>query len=116
MLDGIVQELDIESGEVLFEWHSLEHVGLEESLYEPLATCGALRLLPHQLHRPRCLEGYLIISARRTCAVYKVDRETGEVVWRLGGEKSDFEMGYGTRTALAARRPPPPRRHDHDLR
>jgi hypothetical protein len=42
--------------------------------------------------------GYLIISARRTCAVYKVSRRTGEVVWRLGGEKSDFEMGYGTRT------------------
>ena len=29
VLDGIVQELDIESGEVIFEWHSLEHVGLE---------------------------------------------------------------------------------------
>ena len=28
---GIVQEVDIETGEVLFEWHSLEHVGLDES-------------------------------------------------------------------------------------
>jgi hypothetical protein len=31
VLDGIAQELDIETGEVLFEWHSLEHVGLDES-------------------------------------------------------------------------------------
>jgi Arylsulfotransferase (ASST) len=31
VLDGIVQEVDIETGEVLFEWHSLEHVGIEES-------------------------------------------------------------------------------------
>jgi hypothetical protein len=31
MLDGIAQEVDIEIGEVLFEWHSLEHVSLDES-------------------------------------------------------------------------------------
>ncbi|MCD6053887.1 MAG: Arylsulfotransferase [Rubrobacteraceae bacterium] len=35
VLDGIVQEIDIGTGEVLFEWHSLDHIGLEESLYEP---------------------------------------------------------------------------------
>ncbi|HWS79675.1 MAG TPA: arylsulfotransferase family protein, partial [Rubrobacter sp.] len=45
-------------------------------------------------------EDHLLISARRTSAVYKVDKRTGEVVWRLGGEKSDFEMGEGVRTAL----------------
>src|SRR5215218_2702050 len=28
---GIVQEIDIESGEVIFEWHSLDHVGLDET-------------------------------------------------------------------------------------
>src|ERR687897_551090 len=30
--------------------------------------------------------------------VQELDIETGEVDWRLGGEQSDFEMGYGTRT------------------
>src|SRR5215207_6063447 len=33
--EGIVQELDIESGEVLFEWHSLDHVDLEETHVDP---------------------------------------------------------------------------------
>ncbi|MBA2534867.1 MAG: aryl-sulfate sulfotransferase, partial [Rubrobacter sp.] len=42
-------------------------------------------------------DGYLTISARRTSTVYKVDRKTGEVAWRLGGKRSDFDMGYGTR-------------------
>jgi Arylsulfotransferase (ASST) len=32
--------------------------------------------------------------------VYKVDRKTGEIVWRLGGKKSDFEMGPGAHFAL----------------
>ena len=42
----------------------------------------------------------LLISARKTSAVYKVDRNTGEVIWRLGGKRSDFEMGEGTRFAF----------------
>jgi hypothetical protein len=42
----------------------------------------------------------LLISARETSAVYKIDRKTGEVMWRLGGKNSDFEMGEGTRFAF----------------
>ena len=40
--------------------------------------------------------------------MYKVDRNSGEVVWRLGGKKSDFEMGTDVRTFLPhdARRNP----------
>src|ERR687898_678962 len=98
VLDGIAQEIDIESGEVLFEWHSLEHVGLEESLYEPPSDLEAAFDYFHINSIDPMPGGYLLISARRTCAVYKVDRKTGEVVWRLGGEQSDFDMGYGTRT------------------
>jgi hypothetical protein len=41
----------------------------------------------------------LLVSGRRTSAVYKIDRKSGEVIWRLGGKKSDFEMGPGTRRA-----------------
>ncbi|MBA3492146.1 MAG: aryl-sulfate sulfotransferase [Rubrobacteraceae bacterium] len=98
VLDGIAQEVDIETGEVLFEWHSLEHVELDESYYEPPPDLEAAFDYFHINSIDLHPDGYLIISARRTCAVYKVDRKTGEVVWRLGGEKSDFDMGYGTRT------------------
>ena len=54
----------------------------------------------------------LLLSARNTSAVYKIERESGEVLWRLGGKKSDFEMGEGTRdaptsTTPAARRTAP---------
>jgi hypothetical protein len=53
-------------------------------------------------------DGNLLVGARRTSAVYKVDRKTGEVIWRLGGERSDFELGEGARFAYqhdARRRP-----------
>jgi hypothetical protein len=104
----IVQELDIESGEVLFEWHSLEHVGIDET-YTAVSQDGRPGLdYFHANSIEVDHDSNLIVSARQTFAVYKIDRSTGEVMWRLGGRKSDFEMGRGTRFAFQhdARRQP----------
>ncbi len=91
VLDSIVQEVDVESGRVLFEWHSLDHVSVSES-YQPFAQ-------PYDYVHVNSIEplpdGNLLISARATFALYKLDRRTGEVIWRLGGKRSDFEMGKG---------------------
>ena len=99
VLDGIAQELDIETGEVLFEWHSLEHVGLDESLSAPAPDLEEAFDYFHINSIAEDGDEHLLVSARRTSAVYKIDRQTGEVIWRLGGEKSDFEMGEGARFA-----------------
>lgn len=37
--------------------------------------------------------GDYLISARDACAVHKINGATGEIIWRLGGLKSDFELG-----------------------
>jgi hypothetical protein len=97
VIEGIAQEVDIESGEVLFEWHSLDHVGVEESYYD--------NYFSHQLDYFHINsidvdhDDNLLISARNTSAVYKIERRSGEILWRLGGKKSDFEMGKGTKIA-----------------
>ena len=108
VLDGIAQEVDIETGEVCFEWHNLDHVGVEESHYQPSPDLKRGFDYFHINSIDLNPDGYLTISARSTSAVYKVDRATGEVVWRLVGKESDFEMGEGTRTAFQhdARRHP----------
>jgi hypothetical protein len=93
VLDGIVQEVDIETGEVLFEWHSLEHVGLDESYTNHFDYFHINSIEVYD-------EDHLLISSRSTSTVYKISRKTGEVEWRLGGKKSDFEMGPGTRTTF----------------
>jgi hypothetical protein len=94
---GIAQELDLESGEVLFEWHSLEHVGVEESYRKPPQDPGTALDYFHINTIEIDLDGNFLISAKGTSAVYKVDRESGEIMWRLSGKRSDFEMGPGTR-------------------
>ena len=97
VLDGIVQEIDIETGDVLFEWHSLDHVDLEESYYYPPEKPEWPFDYFHINSVDLDHDGNILVSARRTCAVYKIDRESGEVMWRLGGKMSDFTMGPGIR-------------------
>jgi arylsulfotransferase ASST len=95
VLDGVIQEIDIATGRLLFEWHSLDHIALSESRDRPE------RGKPFDYFHLNSIEvgpdGDLLVSARNTCAVYEIDRETADVNWRLGGEKSDFRMGRGTR-------------------
>src|ERR671920_2496 len=97
---GIVQEIDIETGEVLFEWHSIEHVGLDES-YATVSQDGRPGLdYFHANSIEVDHDNNLLVSARQTFTLYKIDRKTGEIIWRLGGKKSDFKMGPGTRFAF----------------
>ena len=105
---GIVQELDVETGEVLFEWRSLDHVGLDETYVKPSEDHYPGIDYFHINSIDVDHDGDLLISARETSAIYKIDRTTGEIIWRLGGKKSDFEMGQGTRFAFQhdARRQP----------
>jgi hypothetical protein len=97
--DGIAQELDLETGEVIFEWHSLDHVGVEESYVTPPEDPAYVYDYFHINSIDVDDDENLLISARNTSAVYKIDRKSGRVIWRLGGKASDFEMGEGTRTA-----------------
>jgi hypothetical protein len=99
VLDGIAQEVDISTGEVLFEWHSLEHVGLDESYRKPSKDSGGPFDYFHINSIDVDYDDNLIVSSRNTWTAYKVERNSGEVLWRLGGKKSDFEMGPGTQSA-----------------
>ena len=93
--EGVVQEIDIATGNVLFEWHSLDHVPLTES-YMPISSVpGAAYDYFHINSISVDTDGNLIISSRHTWTLYKVNRTTGAVIWRLGGKKSDFTLGPG---------------------
>ncbi len=94
LVEGVIQEIDIPSGRVLFEWHSLDHVDLEESFELAVTQDGNVDYL-HLNSIGVDSDGHLLVSARHTSAVYKVHRRTGEVIWRLGGKRSDFALGPG---------------------
>jgi hypothetical protein len=88
--DMLVQEIDIPTGRLLWEWRASDHIDTAESV-EPLPEEGAWDYL-HLNSIAVDHDGDLLLSARHTDTVYKVDRESGDIVWRLGGERSDFEL------------------------
>jgi hypothetical protein len=92
-IGGIVQELALPSGRVLFEWRSLDHVGIDET-YVP--WIGHPLDYFHVNSVGLTHDGHLLVSARNTWGVYKINRRNGNVIWRLGGKQSDFRMGRGT--------------------
>jgi hypothetical protein len=91
LVTGIVQEVDVSSGRVLFEWRSLEHVGVEESFMTDVTPAGNVDYF-HLNSVGVEPDGHLLVSARNTSTIYKIDRRSGEVMWRLGGRKSDFRI------------------------
>jgi hypothetical protein len=99
VLDSIVQEVDPATGRVLFEWHSLDHVGLDESQNAPPASGSTPFDHFHVNSVGLDDDGDLLVSSRHTWTIYKLDRQTGEIQWRLGGSKSDFT--FGERAAFA---------------
>ncbi|HWK26684.1 MAG TPA: arylsulfotransferase family protein [Solirubrobacter sp.] len=96
VVDAVIQEIDIPTGLVLFEWHSLGNIGFDES-HRPVPEHGGTWDYVHPNSVALDADGDFVLSARLTSAVYKIDRATGRIVWRLGGTKSDFKFGPGAR-------------------
>jgi hypothetical protein len=100
LTDSVFQEIDVKTGLVMYEWTAVDHVGISES-YEPAVRTSAPEPYDffHLNSIDRTHDGSLLISSRNTWTVYKLDPATGQIVWRLGGRHSSFEMGAGTGTA-----------------
>lgn len=97
--ENFVQEIDVATGEVLLEWAASDHVDMDESYVEldeeeDGSEEGAYDWF-HVNSASLWDDDTIIISARNTHAVYAIDRATGEVEWRLGGRRSDFELDDG---------------------
>jgi hypothetical protein len=97
VLSGVVQEIDVATGKLVFEWDSLDHIDVTDT-YQKFA--GGTAASPFDYFHINSIavapDGDLIVSSRNTWAVYKIARPGGKVVWRLNGKKSSFEMGTGT--------------------
>lgn len=107
--DAMFQELDLATGDVLMEWHSLDHIPLSES-YAPVGEDWDYAHI-NSVDLDGDYDGDkgdgLLVSARSTHTIYKL-AQNGSIVWRLGGKHSDFDMGPGTAFAWQhdARRQP----------
>jgi Arylsulfotransferase (ASST) len=95
VLEAVIQEVEISSGKLLMEWHSLDHIGVSES-YLPFK--GPYDYL-HANSIDVTPDGNLLVSGRHTWTLYKIDRRSGHVMWRMGGRRSNFEIERAARWA-----------------
>jgi hypothetical protein len=97
ILDAAIQQIDMKTGLVRWEWHALDHVAATDSQNSPHPN------YPWDWFHINSIDpqsnGDVFVSARNTWAGYQIQESTGKVLWRLGGLKSSFKMGPGTKTA-----------------
>jgi hypothetical protein len=86
-----IVEID-SSGTIIFEWKGLDHFQITETT--PDITLQATP--PNKIDYAHAnsidvaTDGNLILSCRHLDAVVKINYQTGDIIWRLGGKKSDF--------------------------
>ncbi|MGH2881569.1 MAG: arylsulfotransferase family protein, partial [Solirubrobacteraceae bacterium] len=100
VLDSVVQEIDIKTGLVLYQWDSLDHVPLSDSYEAIPKSAGSPFDYFHINSVQQQANGDLLISARNTWAAYDIDHQAGAVVWTLGGKNSSFKLGSGVTFAF----------------
>lgn len=88
VIDGVVQEIDIKTGKVLWQWNSADHVPYSQSEQPLPASAGTPWDWFHINAVKLDTDGNLLIDARDTWTAYKVDRHSGQIIWQLGGKAS----------------------------
>jgi hypothetical protein len=92
VIDGVVQEVDIRTGKVLFQWRSEDHVPYSQS-EQPLPPSADTPWDWFHINAVHLdTDGNLLIDARNTWTTYKVKRHSGNIIWQLGGKASSFKL------------------------
>jgi hypothetical protein len=97
LTDSVIQEIDVKTGLVMWEWHALGHIPLQDS-YNPIPHNGNPWDYIHVNSADPGTSGDVLLSARNSWALYDVNLLTGAFNWQLGGKHSSFKLGPGAKT------------------
>ncbi|KAH6955767.1 ASST-domain-containing protein [Ilyonectria sp. MPI-CAGE-AT-0026] len=95
--EGIFQEIDIATGKLIFEGHTLDWASPADSVI-PLRSGRAFTGVNasdawdyfHINSVDKDDEGNYLVSGRHTSTLYKINGSDGSLIWQLGGKKSTF--------------------------
>jgi hypothetical protein len=96
--DFAIQEIDLHTNALLFFWDALEHIPLTDS-YEPASSASSTGNIWDVFHLNSVgltdSVDDILVSSRSTWTIYKINKPTGNIIWRLGGKQSSFTIGSG---------------------
>ncbi len=94
--DSLVQEVDIRTGLVMWEWHALGHIPTSDS-FNPAPHSSYPWDYVHINAIDPGGQGDVLLSFRNTWSLDDVDIDTGGFRWRIGGVHSSFRLGPGVK-------------------
>ncbi len=96
LTDSVIEEVDIKTGLVMWEWHALGHIPIGESKNPPPYSSYPWDYTHINSVDPGTA-GDVLLSSRNMWTLYDVDIHSGSVRWRLGAAHSSFKGGAGTK-------------------
>lgn len=96
LTDSIVEEVDVKTGLVMWEWHALTHIPPSES-NNPAPKYSYPWDYVHINSISPGPSSDVLLSSRNTWTLYDVDIRSGAIRWEIGGRHSSFKQGAGTR-------------------
>ncbi len=87
--ETVIQEFTPD-GDLIFQWRAWDHFDVRD-LHLDNNKSSSFRF-PHMNAIDIDTDGNILLSSRHISEITKIDRETGEIIWRLGGAHSDFNF------------------------
>ncbi|KKK24219.1 hypothetical protein AOCH_004476 [Aspergillus ochraceoroseus] len=98
VIEGGLLELDMDTGEVLYDWNSAQELSLSESYQLHPDAVPDPNPQGHDFLHVNSVDkdslGNYLLSARYTSTIYYISAAEHRILWRLGGKKSDFTMDF----------------------
>ncbi len=85
----ILQEID-ENKNVVFQWKSWDHIPVTDAVHEDLTAHEIDYMHSNAIELDN--DGNIIISSRHLDEITKINRTTGDIIWRLGGKHNQFSF------------------------
>jgi hypothetical protein len=94
VIDFAVQEVDLATGAVLFEWRALAAGIRPQDSFERRPADGSAWDIFHgnAIEPPTPADPTVLVSSRNMSSVYAIDRATGALRWVLGGRRDQFRL------------------------
>jgi Arylsulfotransferase (ASST) len=89
--DSVIQEVDVRTGLVMWEWHAYGHIPFSES-HNPAPAGTYPWDFAHLNSVDPGPSGDALVSVRNTWSLDDINLATGQIDWRVGGRNSSFRV------------------------
>src|ERR1700730_16558619 len=93
VVDCVVQEID-QNGYLVWQWRASDHISVDESVHPAVSQVNghdAYDIFHCNSVDTDSISGHVLLSSRETDAIYLIDKPTGTVIWKMGGNSPNHD-------------------------